>query len=370
MKIAIYQPRISYYVGGGEVVPLEMAKFFSRHHHNITIVTSRHPEGNSEYFDNFLKENTNIKTVYLELPEALKWIYQEKPGTSQLRWDYEAVHVGRLAQTYFEQHNFDILNVHYRVDVMAASIKYPTVMFLHGVPAETEYFDQVWYSFPNVKYVSVSKYIGEKWANMIKGLKYDVFTNGIDSTFFHPVNLNKDIDILYFGRLVPVKGINYLIDAIKILIDKKYSPKVTIAGKGNQKEELEEQVKRQGLSKYIDFVGYVPQEQILDLYNRAKLLAAPSFDREGVLTTMLEAAACAVPTVTTNSCSMPEFIDHGINGLLAVPQSAESLADEIEKLLRDSDYARKLGLQARGKAEVWDWNNKAKDLERYFESAK
>lgn len=101
MKIAVYQPRISYYVGGGEVVPLQMAKYFSKHKHDVTIVTSHHPEGNSDYFGSFLKANSNIKTLYLELPKTLKWIYEEKPGTSQLRWDYEAVHVGRLVKQGF-----------------------------------------------------------------------------------------------------------------------------------------------------------------------------------------------------------------------------------------------------------------------------
>jgi len=349
-------------------VPLEMAKYFSRHGHEVTIVTSKHPEGDTDYFKDFRENNPSVKIEYLELPLSLKWIYDEKPGTNQLRWDYEAVHVGRIAQSFFEKHKFDVLNVHYNVDVLAANISYPTVMFLHGVPAEVEYYDKIWFSFPNVKYISVSEYIGQKWSQMVGGLDYSPFTNGIDTKYFHPTDEKKAIDVLYFGRLVPVKGVNYLIQAIKLLVDKGLSPRVTIAGKGNQKESLEKQVEELGLGTYITFVGYVPQEEVLKLYNRAKIFVAPSFDREGVLTTMLEAAACSVPTVTTNSCSMPEFVDHGLNGLLAEPQSSESLAEELSKLLTDEGLTATLGQNARKKAESWDWEIKSKKLEEYFEN--
>jgi len=164
MKIAIYQPRVSYYVGGGEVVPLEMARNFALHGHKVTVVTSRHPDGNSEYFDKYLSVNPSVEVIYLELPTSLRWIYEEKPGTNQLRWDYEAIHMGRLAQNYFDKNIYDVLNVHYNVDILAANIKFPAVMFLHGVPAEAEYYDKIWFSFPNVKYISVSKYIGQKWS--------------------------------------------------------------------------------------------------------------------------------------------------------------------------------------------------------------
>lgn len=368
MKIAIYQPRISYYVGGGETVPLEMARLFSKHGHDVTIVTSKHPEGNSEYFQKYVKDNPKISYEFLELPNTLRWIYEKKPGSNQLRWDLEAVHVGRLAQDYFQNKSFDILNVHYRVDILAANPKYPTISFLHGVPTEKEYFDKVWFSFENTKYVSVSDYIGKKWTEIVGDIKSLTFTNGIDTSFYRPQpHINKDIDILYFGRLVPVKGVNYLIDAIKRLTNNGLTPKVVIAGNGTEKENLIAQVFKHGLQDHIEFLGYVPQGEILNLYNRSKIFAAPSFDREGVLTTMLEASACAVPTVTTNSCSMPEFIDDNINGLLANPKDSESLAEKLTLLLNDSSFRDQLGQKALEKAIAWDWDIKASKLENYFE---
>lgn len=369
MKIAIYQPRISYYVGGGETVPLEMARLFSKHGHETTLVTSNHPSGFSEYYQNFVKENPNITFRYLELPNSLKWIYEKKPGINQLRWDLEAVHVGRLAQTFFEKNHYDILNVHYKIDILATNPSYPSVMFLHGVPAEREYFDKVWFSFGNVRYISVSEYIGRKWSEMAGGFQYKVFTNGIDTKHYHPLpDAKKDIDILYFGRLAPVKGINFLIEAVRKLVDSGLAPRTIIAGKGNEKDALYNQARKLGVDKIIEFVGYVPQEEVLSLYNRSKILVAPSFDREGILTTMLEAAACSVPTITTDSCSMPEFVDNNVNGLLAQPKDSDSLGTSIQLILKDDLLRNRLGKKAREKAETWDWEIKSKKLEEYFEN--
>ncbi len=369
MKIAIYQPRLSYYVGGGEIVPFEMARNFSKHGHEITIVTSHTPMGLSEYFQKYVHENPQIKYEYLQLPKALKWIYDEKPGSSQMRWDLESVHVGLLARDYFQKNTFDILNVHYKIEAFVSNPLFPTISFLHGVPAEREYFDKVWFSFENVKYVSVSEYIGRKWSKMVGGIEYKSFTNGIDTKYYRPLpEVQKDIDILYFGRLVPVKGVTYLVDAVKNLVDEGFSLRIVIAGKGTEKDALRTQVSRLKLENQIEFLGYVPQEDVVGLYNRSRMLVAPSFDREGVLTTMLEASACEVPTVTTNSCSMPEFIDDNINGLLAVPQNSDSLAKKIRQLLSDEDFRIRLGRKAREKAVAWDWDTKSKKLEEYYEN--
>lgn len=369
MRIAIYQPRVSYYVGGGETVPLEMARYFALHGHEVTILTTKHPSGFSDYYSNFVQENPGINYTYLDLPNSLKWLYKEVPGISQLRWDIEAVHAGRLASTYFEENRFDILNVHYKVDVLASNIDFPTVMFLHGVPTEKEYFDPIWFTFPNLFYVSDSEYIGSKWSELVGSIDYTTFTNGIDTTKFYPIpNISKDIDILYFGRLIPIKGVNYLIETVKEIISSNLSLKVVIAGDGAEKDTLVRQAKVLGVDKYIQFIGHVPQEEILRLYNRSKIFVAPSFDREGILTTMLEAAACSVPTVTTNSCSMPEFIDDGINGFLVPPRNSNSLSKSIELLLKDSNLRAQLSSAARRKAQEWDWQVKSKRLEAFFEN--
>ncbi len=68
MKILVYQPRASYFVGGGEIYPLQNIKFFSKFGYDVTLLTTKasfiKP---SSYFENFIKENSNVKIEYIEL---------------------------------------------------------------------------------------------------------------------------------------------------------------------------------------------------------------------------------------------------------------------------------------------------------------
>ena len=76
MKILVYQPRASYFVGGGEVYPLQNVKFFARLGHDVTLLTTRADYlKQSLYFENFVKENPKVKVEYLELDENYKEIY-------------------------------------------------------------------------------------------------------------------------------------------------------------------------------------------------------------------------------------------------------------------------------------------------------
>ena len=98
MKILIYQPRVSYFTGGGEVYPLQNAKFFAKMGHDVTILTTKASFlKSSEYFTNFIKENKNVKIDYLELDENFKYIYDEPAGINWTRWDKESLWVSRLA---------------------------------------------------------------------------------------------------------------------------------------------------------------------------------------------------------------------------------------------------------------------------------
>jgi len=76
MKILIYQPRVSYFTGGGEIYPLQNAKFFTKLGHDITILTTRADFLTpSDYFTNFIKNNKDVKIKYLDLDESFKDIY-------------------------------------------------------------------------------------------------------------------------------------------------------------------------------------------------------------------------------------------------------------------------------------------------------
>lgn len=109
MNILVYQPRVSYYIGGGEVVPLMHLHYLSKIGNKCTLVTTRSKKRPfTDLFQDFLDKNTDIKIVYIDIPEYLEWIYLEEPGNSWLRWDNESIFVSKIALPIINDINCDI----------------------------------------------------------------------------------------------------------------------------------------------------------------------------------------------------------------------------------------------------------------------
>ena len=111
MKILIYQPRVSYYTGGGEVYPLQTARFFAELGHDVTVLTVRASYiEECEYFQKFVVSNPKVKIAYMDLDDNYKDIYAETPGVNWERWDKESVYVARLGYEYMLKNK---LGTHY-----------------------------------------------------------------------------------------------------------------------------------------------------------------------------------------------------------------------------------------------------------------
>ena len=135
MKILIYNPRLSYFTGGGEIYPLQTAKFFAQLGHNVTVLTVKADFIKfSDFFYNFIKNNPKVKIEYLELDENFKDIYAEPAGINWTRWDRESVWVSRLAYEYLTRNQFDIVTIHNVIDSLAVPFNQKHVLHLHGTP--------------------------------------------------------------------------------------------------------------------------------------------------------------------------------------------------------------------------------------------
>jgi glycosyltransferase involved in cell wall biosynthesis len=370
MNIAIYQPRVSYYLGGGEVIPLEHARVFSMRGHNVTIVTVRAPYiKQSNLFKEFIRKNRRVHIFYIDLPKEYATIYKAPPGIDWNRWIAESVYVGQRAWSYFSKNTFDVVAVHNAYDMIGVPFEQRSVLHLHGYPSAGEPVHRALFSGAD-EIVAVSKKIKEEWECLVPGMKMRVVENGIDSSIAAKSITfpSKKIDVLYIGRLIPVKGISYLLHAIREV--KKICPgvRVIIAGDGPQKKELENLSRRLGVSKHIRFFGKVSEKTKDALFAGSAMLVAPSIGKEGVLTTMLEAATYGVPTITTTSGSMKEFLKHSKNGLLVSPGNTQELSVSIVHLLKNKDEAERLGKNAKKDArEKWSWEKKIAALEKIYE---
>jgi len=152
--------------------------------------------------------------------------------------------------------------------------------------------------------------------------------------------------ILYFGRLSPEKGINYLIEAMKLL------PKVKllIVGRGSQKQELRRKNQELG-NKNVEFVGFQEGTKLKKLIAQSKFTVLPAVWYEVFGLSILESFACGKPVIASDIGGIPEIVKDGLNGLLVKPGNIDDLAEKIDKLWNNTKLYRELGKNAREYAE-------------------
>jgi glycosyltransferase involved in cell wall biosynthesis len=152
--------------------------------------------------------------------------------------------------------------------------------------------------------------------------------------------------ILSAGRLSPDKGFSNLIEAIASLQERAADVRLLVCGDGVDRDELELQVRRAGLSDTIVFAGF--RDDLDSWMPNADLFVLPSLT-EGLPNVLLEAHAGGVPVVATAVGGTPELVVDGETGFLVRPGDANDLATRMIQLLEDDELRRRLGRAARGR---------------------
>ncbi len=147
--------------------------------------------------------------------------------------------------------------------------------------------------------------------------------------------------ILFVGRLVPQKGPQILLDAIRGLGDVE----LRIVGGGPLAEGLHREVAIRGLSDVVTFVGPVGQDELPSHYEWADVFCLPSFS-EGLPVVLMEAMSTGLPVITTRIAGIPELVDDGVSGLVVSPGRADVLHDALVRLSTDRELALRLGSNA------------------------
>jgi len=194
-------------------------------------------------------------------------------------------------------------------------------------------------------------------------IKYDgidsskilVIPNGIDTERFNPegnfADIRKgfsikesDIVLGFVGRVVPTKGLEYLIDALPFLKKEFKNIKLLITGEGSTMERLKKKAKENNVHDSIIFTG--KRRDIPDILSCTDIFVMPSV-AEGLPNALLEAMAMGKPIVATEVGGIPEVIKNGHSGLLVPPRNPEALATAIKDLISNEQLAAKMGQAAR-----------------------
>ena len=149
------------------------------------------------------------------------------------------------------------------------------------------------------------------------------------------------------SRLVPVKGIAYLIRALAFLRGDFPNVRLEIAGAGSDEELLRREAHALGVAGSVEFVGWQPD--IWPWLARWDIFVQPSLV-EGFGMAALEAMAAGLPVVGTAVGGLPELIEDGCTGYLVPPKNATALTGRLRELLVDADRRHAMG--AAGQARV------------------
>lgn len=166
--------------------------------------------------------------------------------------------------------------------------------------------------------------------------------------------------ILFVSTIEPRKNLPTLLKAFRRLIDVYRSPStLVIAGaQGWLTERVNETVQGLNLGDRVRFVGAVAVQELLYLYNAARVFALPSF-YEGFGLPPLEAMACGTPVVVSNTSSLPEVV--GDAGQLVDPNDVEAWSVALLRALSDDAWQKEMSEKGLRRAATFSWQRAARE---------
>jgi len=174
---------------------------------------------------------------------------------------------------------------------------------------------------------------------------------GVDTNLFYPVTSQKrEKKVLYVGRILPHKGINYLIEGFKLLERPDY--KLTIVGRvyGDHSERFYQDIKQLAEGLPVEFIQDADDRRLLHEYRTAVVTVLPSVHTtcygdytpvpELMGFTLLESQACGTPVICTDAGAMHEFVNSGRTGLVVQQNSGEAISEGLRQFLDLSETER------------------------------
>lgn len=178
--------------------------------------------------------------------------------------------------------------------------------------------------------------------------------SGVDLNEFKyvPEPESETLKVVFTARMVKEKGVIEVIEAAESL-RKEYEGRVefwlcgrlAVNADAVSKEELEGRCD----GKYIKWLDF--QKDIKSILEQCHIMVFPSYYREGVPKSLIDACAVGRPIVTTNSIGCKDVVDDGVNGFLIPVKDSEALAQKLRILIEDKALRVKMGKAARAKAE-------------------
>lgn len=212
-----------------------------------------------------------------------------------------------------------------------------------------------------------------------KESKIRVVPNGIDTNMFNPdfhdsKEIKKrlgfepsDLVVGFTGRLVPLKGVEYLLQALEKVKSTIPSINLLIVGDGAQRSEIESKARNWDLS--VKITGWVNRKELPYYLAAMDIFVFPSLT-EGIPVAVMEAMAMSKPIVATNVGGIPDLVEQGKNGFIGPSCNSDFIVGAIQKLAMTRGLRKQMGQASRRLIESrFSWDELVPKVEEVYERA-
>ena len=364
MRVAMLVRCLAMMRGGGETRHLEWARELTALGVEVEIITGVPLlTGNARY----PIEGVSVRTVRSPYARDLVYRWQNRRGFGRLTM--AALH---LDEEWFCRAAWhlvtstgrppDILHAH--ALHQAARLRIGNIPVVINLPGP-----------PNARYTSdlqaADALVADGWAAAhlpaALGRAVDRLPKGVDSDRFRPdgpdrrttLRLQDKRVIVTVARLVPIKNLRLLIDALAIVRAQVANVHLLIVGDGPEANALKQHAATLDLADAVTYVGYIAHADTPAFYRAGNLFALSS-DFDNSPNVVLEAMASGLPVVTTDVGGVREFVADGVGGSVVPPRDAAALAGALETYLVAPDLARAAGAHNRLRAAAeFSWRTSA-----------
>ena len=354
--------------GGGMSVYVQQISKHLSENHSITVVTG-------EKADNF--KDKNLEFISLDIFEPELNVEDKEIYLQEFK--------NKLVDS-LDLNSFDVIHAHYWLSGLVAKeisneLNIPFIftshslgIFLDGYNKERVDCEKIVMTSTNlVTASSVFETMLIADTYKIDENKIKKITPGVDRKIFIPdLSVEKENIILSIGRIQEQKGqlqtIEFLNNFKKIQNDFKCYFVGGPSGKhGNEYlHELKQTIKDFNLDKHVEFLGDLPQTEIIELFKKAKLLIHTSkFETFGLVA--IEANTMGVPVLTTNNGSLMEIIENNKNGYLSENLIDSNVNNFVNNLFNNVTKYEEIHLSCIEKSKKYDWMKTANELESLYQ---
>ncbi len=354
--------------GGGMSVYVQQISKYLSENHNVTVVTG-------EKADSFTDKN--LEFISLDIFE------------SELNVEDKEIYLQEFKNKLVDSldlNSFDVIHAHYWLSGLVAKeisneLNIPFIftshslgIFLDGYNKERVDCEKIVMTSTNLVTASSifeTMLIADTYK--IDENKIKKITPGVDRKIFIPdLSVEKENIILSIGRIQEQKGqlqtIEFLNNFKKIQNDFKCYFVGGPSGKhGNEYlHELKQTIKDFNLDKHVEFLGDLPQTEIIELFKKAKLLIHTSkFETFGLVA--IEANTMGVPVLTTNNGSLMEIIENNKNGYLSENLIDSNVNNFVNNLFNNVTKYEEIHSSCIEKSKKYDWMKTANELESLYQ---